>query len=232
MSEAQRKSAKAALKKIADAISENEGRIRMLKNGEDAASRKASNTANKWSEADEAYRRSFEESQNKSAYQLPTATERHGRNATNLGDFGGYADQYHRALGWEENQKRLGNWGQSKEIQDIRNRGEKISVRRKGIEAKNDSLKTEASDIAMTERQHFEKILADMKARREKGISTEYADNLMIQGRGTPPVDIVPKNTRQEGNLVAGTIAAAGAAGAAGAAYRSSWSQKKDAERK
>lgn len=220
MSEAQRKSAKAALKKIADAISENEGRIRMLQGGEDAALRKASNKANEWSEADAAVRRSYEKAKRESAYQQPSPERFKG------------TDLYPKALAWEHNQAGLGDWGYGKQIQGFRDRGEKISIRRKGIEAKNDSLKTEASDIAMTERQHFEKILADMKARREKGISTEYADNLMIQGRGTPPVDIVPKNTRQEGNLVAGTIAAAGAAGAAGAAYRSSWSQKKDAERK
>jgi len=78
----------------------------------------------------------------------------------------------------------------------------------------------------MTERQHAEKVISDMRARAKKGISTEYADNLMIQGRGTPPADFVPRTTQQEGKLAAGTIGAAGAAGAAG--Y---WTRKKESDR-
>ena len=41
-----------------------------------------------------------------------------------------------------------------------------------------------------------------------------------------------PRTTQHEGDLAAGTILSAGAAGAAGAAYRSSWSQKKESQRK
>jgi hypothetical protein len=223
-SENQRKAAKAALKKIADAISENEGRMRILQKGEDAATKKASNTSNEWREHDSRYRRMVEQAEQKEPH-LPTATQRYGRNSTNVSAHG-QADDYHRALAWEHNNRSIGNWGEKKEIQDIRNRGEKITLRRKGIEAKNESLKEEASNIAMTERQHVEKVISDMRARAKKGISTEYADNLMIQGRGTPPADFVPRTTQQEGNLVAKTIGAAGAAGTAG--Y---WTRKKESDR-
>ena len=239
MSENQRKAAKAALKKIADAISENEGRARMLQKGEDAAARKASAISTDAKEANA--RINYSQAKAEAGYEGPTGWRsagdyygRKGKNVAGVEQRYGYKGFSPEDLheGYARDHEGMGNvtpyWAKhmADEAKDVRARGERISVRRKGIEAQNDALRTQASDIAMTERQHFEKLMADMKARRGKGISTEYADNLMIQGRGTPPVDIVPRNTRQEGILAAGTIAAAGAAGAAG--Y---WTRKKESDR-
>lgn len=239
MSEQQRKAAKAALKKIADAISENEGRARILQKGEDAAARKASAISEDAKQAKA--RIDYHQAKAEAGYEGPTGWRsaadyygRKGKNVAGVDQINGYEgfspDDLHR--GYARDNERMGDvtpyWAKAAadDAKGVRSRGERISVRKKGIEAQNDALRTQASDIAMTERQHFEKLMADMKARRGKGISTEFADNLMIQGRGTPPMDVVPRNTRQEGNLAAGTIAAAGAAGAAG--Y---WTRKKESDR-
>lgn len=224
-SENQRRAAKSALKKIADAISENEGRMRILQKGEDAATNKASRMAAQTAEDTTKIQQRLGGSNPSFGYSQFGSTWKRWGNSTD--EYGqerlaqGLAHEFE-----ERNPTPFWAGADAKAIKGVRDRGEKITLRRKGIEAKNESLKEEASNIAMTERQHAEKVISDMRARAKKGISTEYADNLMIQGRGTPPADFVPRTTQQEGNLVAKTIGAAGAAGATG--Y---WTRKKESDR-
>jgi len=85
-----------------------------------------------------------------------------------------------------------------------------------------DSLNKTGNDL---NRQQIEKIASELK--RPKPLGKETADRLLNEG-----ADHARLQSRKEGTIAATTILGAGAAGGAGAAYRSSWSQKKDAERK
>lgn len=84
-----------------------------------------------------------------------------------------------------------------------------------------DSLGKTGRDL---NREQIKKIASELK--RPKPLGRETADRLLNEG-----ADEKTLQARREGNIVAGTILGHGAV-AAGAAYRSSWSQKKDAERK
>lgn len=84
-----------------------------------------------------------------------------------------------------------------------------------------DSLGKTGRDL---NREQIKKIASELK--RPKPLSQETADKFLNEG-----ADLKTLQARKEGNIVAGTILGHGAV-AAGAAYRSSWSQKKDAERK
>ena len=85
-----------------------------------------------------------------------------------------------------------------------------------------DSLGRTGRDL---NREQIKKIASELK--RPKPLGKETADRLLNEG-----ADHARLQSRKEGTIAASTILGAGAAGAAGAAYRSSWSQKKDAERK
>ncbi len=73
--------------------------------------------------------------------------------------------------------------------------------------------------------EQVKKIAGDLK--NAKPIGSATADRILDEG-----ADHARLQSRKEGTIAATTILGAGAAGGAGAAYRSSWSQKKDAERK
>ena len=84
-----------------------------------------------------------------------------------------------------------------------------------------DSLGRTGRDL---NREQIKKIASELK--KPKPLGRETADRLLNEG-----ADEKTLQARREGNIVAGAILGHGAV-AAGAAYRSSWSQKKDAERK
>ena len=85
-----------------------------------------------------------------------------------------------------------------------------------------DSLGKTGRDL---NREQIKKIVSDLK--KPKPLGKEAADSLLNEG-----ADHARLQQRKESTIAATTILGAGAAGAAGGVYRSSWSQKKDAERK
>jgi hypothetical protein len=88
--------------------------------------------------------------------------------------------------------------------------------------SKADLLNKTGNDL---NRKQVEKLLSELK--KPKPLGSKTADRLLNEG-----ADHARLQSRKESTIAATTILGAGAAGGAGAVYRSSWSQKKDAERK